>query len=284
MTRVFVSYSSKDGYFTDFLVELLKYHHVDVWFDRVDLHAGDSFPTGIEEALASSDNLLAVISQHSLGSRWMTREISTFTAIHPDRLVIPLVLDADVDVDEVYEGLGLVQHLRCYESLLQSLRELMSLLGKTLFPVVERRKTTDRRSTDRRAGGDRRRSSIEQRLRIGIWKGYSELTGRGELDPLPRAHDVGRLARYLADANSPLQSFSFADRQTGAEVEPGFETLEAMAFSAWRARTQEQLTAAAYIIDDIINDLMATYVISTRERRGTERRSEEPRRGANPGG
>jgi hypothetical protein len=29
MTRVFVSHSSEDNYFVDFLAELLKFHHVD---------------------------------------------------------------------------------------------------------------------------------------------------------------------------------------------------------------------------------------------------------------
>src|SRR5450759_2349829 len=163
MTRVFVSHCSEDNYFVDFLIELLKFHRVDVWADRSDLRAGATFPSDIEQALASCDTLLVVISQHSSRSQWMTREISTFKAVNPDRAVIPLVLAAEAEVDDIYEGLRLVKHLQCYESLLESFRELLRLLSQTLFPVVENRRVHDRRSEDRRAG-DRRTRSIEQRL------------------------------------------------------------------------------------------------------------------------
>src|SRR5215813_5893889 len=259
MTRVFVSYSSEDSYFVDFLIELLKFHHIDVPFDPSALRAGTSFTTAIEQALTSCDCLVVVVSHHSSRSRWMTREVSTFTAINPDRAVIPLVLDADADTNEIYEGLGLIQHLRCYESLLESLRELLRQLGQTLFPVTERRGVADRRSEDRRVPlGDRRKTSIEERLRSGISKAYHQITGKGDLEPLSRASEVGYLARLLADDNSPLLSFDFVDRRSGQQVRPDFATLEAIAFTAWWSNVRKRLTGAAYTIDDIIRDLMDT--------------------------
>src|SRR5260370_41096627 len=97
MTCVFVSHSSEDNYFVDFLIELLKFHRVDIWVDQSNLKAGSVFPSDIEQALATCDSMLVVISQHSSESRWITREISAFKAVNADRPVIPLVIDAEAD-------------------------------------------------------------------------------------------------------------------------------------------------------------------------------------------
>jgi TIR domain len=280
MADVFVCYASEDNYFVDFLAELLRFHHVDVWVDRGSLHPGATFTSEIETYLASSDRLLAIMSQHSLKSRWMTREISYFKAIHPDRAIIPIALDAKIldDMDNVYDGLGAIESLKFHESMLDGFRGLLHLLDRELFPVVERRKTSDRRSQDRREARDRRRSPIEQRLRVGISNSYTKLTGKGELEPLKMASDVGRLAHLLADANSPLESFSFFDRRTGQEVNMEFDALEHMAFDTWRSLERERLRGAAYIIDGVISQLMTDYIITSKDRRAVERRGESSRR------
>src|SRR6266849_1058265 len=94
MTQVFVSYCSEDNYFAGFLIELLEFHYVGVWFDQKNLEAGGEFISEIEQALATCDAMIVVISRHSPKSRCMTREVSHFRAVHPGRPVIPLVLDA----------------------------------------------------------------------------------------------------------------------------------------------------------------------------------------------
>jgi TIR domain len=280
MARVFVSYASEDDYFVDFLTELLKFHRIDVWVDRASLRAGETFTAEIEDALAYCDHLLAIISRHTLISRWVTREISHFKASHPDGVVIPLVLDAEAldEIDEIYDGLSVVHSLKFYESMLQGFRELMRSLDRELFPVFERRTMPDRRSQDRRVAGDRRNSSIDQRLRAGISNAFTKLTGKGDLDPLEMASDVGRLARLLAGENSPLRQFDFVDRKAGLRVTLDFETLEFMAFETWRPLQMERLRAAAYIIDGIVNSLMADYIITSKDRRSEDRRSETKRR------
>ena len=278
MTSAFVSHSSQDDYFVDFLIELLEYHRIDVWVDRSHLKAGVTFTTEIEEALASCDSLVAVLSHHSSGSPWMTREISTFKALNPDRLVIPLVLDREADVDAIYEGLGLVKQLRCYESLLKSFSELLSLLGRTLFPVIERRASPDRRAEDRRTHGDRRKASTEHRMRVGIWLSYTKRTGRAEYDLLEKASDVAQLVEVLVEDNSPLESFEFVDRKTGEQVRLDIKTLQAIAFKSWRSKRKEYMKGAVYIIDDVIDDLMAAYVVTPKTRRAGQRRNETSRR------
>jgi hypothetical protein len=284
MTRVFVSYSTKDKYFVDFLVELLKFHHVDVWVDRNELHGGTAFSSGIDHALTSCDFLIVVISQNSADSQWMTREISTFRTANPDRRVIPLALVEDADVEKIYGGLGQIQKIRCYESWLEGFRELLRLLDRTLFPPVERRSSTDRRSEDRRQGSrqagvvDRRVGPIERRLRVGMKKGYSQAGGRGEFEPL-WAHDVGNFVHFLSSPASPLLSFDFVDRQTSESVYPDFRTLEIMAFKSWESNDEKGLRAIVYIIDDLVRELTRLYTITPKDRREAERRTEGRRSG-----
>ena len=144
MTSVFISHSSEDNYFVDFLIELLKFHRVDTWADRSNLEAGRTFTLEIEQALVECENLLVVMSEHSSRSPWVTREISHFKAVNPSRPG-DSAPDSRADPDKIYEGLGLVTQLRCYESFLESLRELFRLLGCALFPPTENRKILDRR-------------------------------------------------------------------------------------------------------------------------------------------
>ena len=290
MTRVFVSHCSEDYYFVDFLTELLKFHHVDVWVDRSSLEAGGEFPSDIEQALATCGALIIVISQHSPKSQWMAREVSHFRAVNADRPVIPLVLDAAADPDKVYEGLGVITQLRFYESFLEGFRKLLQLLGRNLFPYVENRQIPDRRSAERRVSGDRRKNPV-RRLRVAL-DDYVESTGRDLLEPMNRWREVGLLVQDLVADDSPLQSFDFVDKKTGEQVRIESSWLERRALNSWRSKSEkysgwgvhmrrqasENITGAAYIIDDVIDGIMNTYIVTSKNRRSGERRSCIPRR------
>jgi TIR domain len=276
MAQVFISHTSKDNYFVDFLVALLRFHHVDVWVDRRNLEAGGIFTTDIEHALATCDSMLVVVSQNAVGSRWITREISAFKAANADRPVIPIVLDREADLNEIYEGLGLVTQLRCYDSFLESFRELLQMQNRTLFPAIENRKVPDRRSEDRRrSAAERRKSPVDQRLRVAISQGYAKLADDGVGTSLGRASDVEHLARFLASNDSPLQSFEFVNRINGEERQPDFGTIEDMALLSWQEQPNRK---AAYIIDGIIDELMRVYIVTPHDRRSAERRGQKPRR------
>jgi TIR domain len=304
MTSVFISHSSEDNYFVDFLIELLKFHRLDVWADRSNLEAGGTFTADIEQALAVCENMVVVISQRSAKSSWITREVSHFRALDGSRPIIPLLLDGKADPDKIYEGLGLVTHLRCDQSLLGSLRELLRLLGRSLFPPVENRKTPDRRSSGRRGqSADRRTSSTERRLRVGLDK-FVEGAGVNLLEPMTRWREVSSLARLLASGDSPLRSFDYTDRGTGANIILGFDMIQTMALSSWRSKSERErsaadvleewgisiagtaradetdhdMTGAAYVIDDIVDDLVSRYIVTAQDRRSRERRSWTARR------
>jgi hypothetical protein len=303
MTSVFVSHSSEDNYFVDFLIELLRFHRLDVWADRSNLEAGGIFTTDIERALTACENMIVVISQRSTKSSWVTREVAHFKALDASRPVIPLMLDGKGDPDKIYEGLGLVTHLRCDESLLGSLRELLRLLGRSLFPPVENRRTPDRRSAERRdQAPERRRSSVEKRLRVGLDK-FVEGNGRNLLEPMTRWREVSSLARLLVSGESPLCAFDYIDRGSGAKFVFDFGMVQTMALNSWRskferepspadvlgewgittgatqpAEAENDMTGAAYVIDDIVDEIVRSYTVTTKERRSGERRSEGPRR------
>ena len=290
MTRVFVSHSSEDNYFVDFLIELLKFHHVSVWADRSDLEAGGEFTSEIEQALTACGVMIVVISESASRSPWVIREVSHFRAVSADRPVIPLVLDAAADPDRIYEGLGLITQLRFYDSHLEGFRKLLQLLDRTLFPQVENRKVTDRRSDERRLPGDRRKNPV-RRLRVAM-DDYIEDTGRDLLEPMNRWREVSKLVQDLTAELSPLRSFDFADKKNGQPVLIDYGWLERRALTSWRAKSDknagwgaemgraaaENTTGAAYIIDDIIDEIANDFTVTSKDRRSGQRRGDAPRR------
>lgn len=284
MTRVFVSHCSEDDYFADFLIELLRFHRIST------LEAGDESASDIEQALADCDALIIVISRHSSRSPSMTREVRHFGAVNAGRPVIPLVLDTAADRDTICEGLGSLTQLRFYESYLEGFRRLLLLLDRTLFPEVENRTVADQRSEERRVSGDRRKNPV-RRLRVAM-DDYVESTGRDLLEPMNRWREVSRLVADLCADDAPLRSFDFVDKKTGEHAHIDHGWLERRAHTSWRAKSEthagwgadmgrpasENITGAAYIIDDLIEEITSEFIVTSKDRRSGQRRSGTPRR------
>ena len=74
-TSVFVSYGSADRPFASRLADDLRRRGVKVWIDQTGIGPGERWLKKIEEAVAQSDFLIAVLSRSSVGSRWVRREI-----------------------------------------------------------------------------------------------------------------------------------------------------------------------------------------------------------------
>ena len=60
--------------------------------DREELSAGESLSDQVQEALAASDCLIILCSPDAKASVWVTREIETFRALHPDRPVLAALI------------------------------------------------------------------------------------------------------------------------------------------------------------------------------------------------
>jgi hypothetical protein len=71
----FISYSSKDQNCAERLHTDLQRNHVRCWFAPEDLKTGDKFRDRIEESIRIYDKLLLILSEHSVASPWVEREV-----------------------------------------------------------------------------------------------------------------------------------------------------------------------------------------------------------------
>ena len=73
----FISYSAKDQEFADRLYADLQTKGVRCWFAPKDLKIGDKFRQRIDEAIHVQDKLVAVLSESSVKSVWVEKEVET---------------------------------------------------------------------------------------------------------------------------------------------------------------------------------------------------------------
>jgi len=71
----FISYSSKDQAFTEYLHARLTDHAVRCWYAPKDLKIGDPFRRRIDDAIHEHDKLLLVLSEESVKSDWVREEV-----------------------------------------------------------------------------------------------------------------------------------------------------------------------------------------------------------------
>jgi hypothetical protein len=71
----FISYSNKDEPFAKELHTKLQAQNVRCWFAPEDLKIGDRFQERIEESIRLYDKLLVVLSENSINSAWVEREV-----------------------------------------------------------------------------------------------------------------------------------------------------------------------------------------------------------------
>lgn len=92
----FISYSSKDQPFVDRLYADLQHKGVRCWLASEDLKIGDKFRFTIDESIRVHDKLLLILSEHSVSSLWVEKEVET--AMEREReenriLLFPIKLD-----------------------------------------------------------------------------------------------------------------------------------------------------------------------------------------------
>jgi TIR domain len=95
----FISYSNKDQEFAKQIYADLQDKGVRCWFAEEDLKIGDKFQERIEESIRWHDKLLLVLSDNSIRSAWVEREVqAAFEREHEsNRLVLfPIRLDEAV--------------------------------------------------------------------------------------------------------------------------------------------------------------------------------------------
>src|SRR5215471_3009935 len=70
---------------------------VELWVDLASLKPGEVWDVAIADALRSSVGLLLFVSQRSLRSEWVLRELA-MSAVASDKLIIPVLLDWPVEL------------------------------------------------------------------------------------------------------------------------------------------------------------------------------------------
>ena len=73
----FISYSSKDQEFAERLYADLQSKNVRCWYAPEDLKIGDKFRVRIDESIRLYDKLLLILSEHSVRSPWVEKEVET---------------------------------------------------------------------------------------------------------------------------------------------------------------------------------------------------------------
>ncbi|MCA1566941.1 MAG: toll/interleukin-1 receptor domain-containing protein [Acidobacteria bacterium] len=96
----FISYSSKDQDFANRLYADLQSKGVRCWFAPEDLKIGDKFRNRIDESIRVYDKLLLVLSENSVSSQWVEKEVET--ALEREReqnktMLFPVRLDDAVN-------------------------------------------------------------------------------------------------------------------------------------------------------------------------------------------
>lgn len=92
----FLSHSSKDKAFVRRLAADLVSNGIKVWLDEQRILVGDSIPEKIAQGLAESDFFLIVVSQNSVDSPWVKKELSNALVNEIERrkvVVLPIKID-----------------------------------------------------------------------------------------------------------------------------------------------------------------------------------------------
>ena len=73
--EVFVSHSSRDSAFVDWLVSVLRRHRIPVWYSRLDIQGAQQWHDEIGEALQRCDWFIVILSPDAVESKWVKREL-----------------------------------------------------------------------------------------------------------------------------------------------------------------------------------------------------------------
>lgn len=76
LRQVFISYSYRDKVIAHRIAEDLSTRGIPVWIDEREIKIGESVVQKIDEGLKKSSYVLALLSEHSIASHWVQKELS----------------------------------------------------------------------------------------------------------------------------------------------------------------------------------------------------------------
>jgi hypothetical protein len=123
----FLSHSSKDKSFIRQLAADLTSHDIAVWLDEQRIRVGDSIPDQIAQGLAESDFFVIAISESSVASEWVKKELNNALVQEVERRqvrVLPIKLDS-APIPESIRDKKYADFSRSYKSGLEQILEAM---------------------------------------------------------------------------------------------------------------------------------------------------------------
>jgi hypothetical protein len=91
MTRIFISYSSRDSTFADAYYEALSERGHEVWMDRAELKGGQEWVRIIQEKIRWADSMVVLWSASALASTWVEMEMTYAHTLR--KKIIPVRID-----------------------------------------------------------------------------------------------------------------------------------------------------------------------------------------------
>ena len=133
--EVFVSHSSRDRAFVDWLVSVLRRHRIPVWYSRLDIQGAQQWHDEIGEALQRCDWFIVVLSPDAVDSKWVKREL--LYSLQQDRFearIAPLLHRA-CDYEQLSWTLSLMQQVDFTRSFDDGCRELLRMWEVEYVPA-----------------------------------------------------------------------------------------------------------------------------------------------------
>lgn len=108
MKSVFISHAAEDKEFVRKLASDLAVHGIRPWVDEVEIKVGDSLIDRINQGIQEADYILLVLSEASIGSRWVQEEIRVAVDRDPSgaaRALLPVLIE-DVELPPILRNLN----------------------------------------------------------------------------------------------------------------------------------------------------------------------------------
>lgn len=163
--QLFISHSCEDISLVKFLIQLLSFHQIKSWTSFIKPELDANSPQSIYQLLLSCDNLLVLITENTLASRWVASEILMYKQVNPAATIVPLIFNKKIDLEKIASGLKHYQSVDFTHDLTTGFRLLFAKLGTDFLVHSERRFGCERRKgEDRRKNIDRRSKNPAIRL------------------------------------------------------------------------------------------------------------------------
>ncbi len=95
-SKIFISHSGQDKGIAGLIAARLRETNMSPWIDTQEILAGDDILARIGDGLATMDLLILIVSQQSLRSQWVQRELayaSTKEVERKEALILPFIVD-----------------------------------------------------------------------------------------------------------------------------------------------------------------------------------------------